>query len=223
MYAQKRTVKKTFCPVCRAAGKDMTVYQSHNIFDGKTLMCPILLSQKCNYCGEVGHTPKYCKSKKCDDKLNRRDVYTSKNENKQTASTSIKITNRFDVLNKASKEKKIPKDKKDKKDKKETKVKQEKKEDMPEIEKGPWSMLFEDDESKKTKEKTDETKVAEGFVSISKLAPVIFKKKTDDVEKMDKIYAKAPKLKRIQKSWADMESDDELFEEDTTCYDDDEW
>ena len=82
-------------------------------------------------------------------------------------------------------------------------------------------MLFNEEKTTKPKETANE--LAVGFVSISKDKPVVFQKKEADIEKMDKVFERAPKLKRIQKSWAEMESDDELFEEDTTCYDDDEW
>ena len=95
---------------------------------------------------------------------------------------------------------------------------------MLKIEKGPWSMLFNEEKKPEPKNNSSEL-LAEGFVSISKNSPVVLEKKETDIEKMDKIIERAPKLRRIQKNWADMESDDELFEEDTNSnyYSDDEW
>ncbi len=48
-----------YCKVCHDAGKDD--YNKHGLKDkdGKTT-CPYLLSLKCNYCKEFGHTQKYC-------------------------------------------------------------------------------------------------------------------------------------------------------------------
>jgi hypothetical protein len=53
-----------FCKVCKDAGKTESEYTSHWVNDmpgpnGK-VVCPTLLSQKCKYCKEKGHTPKYC-------------------------------------------------------------------------------------------------------------------------------------------------------------------
>ena len=57
-------VKKN-CTFCKAAGKPESEYTTHFVKDqsgpnGK-VVCPFLLSQKCRYCKETGHTPKYCK------------------------------------------------------------------------------------------------------------------------------------------------------------------
>lgn len=85
---------KTFCPVCKSAGKNADVFLSHNIRGHKNLIvCPILLSQSCNHCGNNGHTVKYCKfrknieeKKKEKEKCDRRQKF--KRELSSSASTS---------------------------------------------------------------------------------------------------------------------------------------
>lgn len=55
-------VRKPCCKVCKDAGRSESEYGSHwpKDSDGKTV-CPTLLAQDCRYCGEAGHTVKYCK------------------------------------------------------------------------------------------------------------------------------------------------------------------
>jgi hypothetical protein len=55
-------VRKPCCKVCKDSGKSESEYSSHwpKDSDGKTV-CPTLLAQECRYCGESGHTVKYCK------------------------------------------------------------------------------------------------------------------------------------------------------------------
>ena len=55
-------VRKPCCKVCKDAGKSESEYGNHWPKDsnGKTV-CPTLLAQDCRYCGESGHTVKYCK------------------------------------------------------------------------------------------------------------------------------------------------------------------
>jgi len=54
--------RKPCCKVCKDSGKSESEYSSHwpKDSDGKTV-CPTLLAQDCRYCGESGHTVKYCK------------------------------------------------------------------------------------------------------------------------------------------------------------------
>ena len=56
--------KKPECKVCRDAGKPESVYTSHFVksMNRCQIICPTLLSIKCRYCEEIGHTVKYCKS-----------------------------------------------------------------------------------------------------------------------------------------------------------------
>jgi len=61
----KSTTTKTeqkFCKVCYDAGKSSTAYSSHYVRDsiGGKVICPTILSQHCNYCKQIGHTPSYC-------------------------------------------------------------------------------------------------------------------------------------------------------------------
>ena len=58
--------KKPVCKVCRDAGKPESVYTSHYVksMNRCQIICPTLLSIKCRYCEEIGHTVKYCKSLK---------------------------------------------------------------------------------------------------------------------------------------------------------------
>lgn len=53
-----------FCSVCRDAGQPESEYTSHFVKDQPgpdgIVVCPLLLSQKCRYCKEYGHTPSQC-------------------------------------------------------------------------------------------------------------------------------------------------------------------
>jgi hypothetical protein len=59
---------KSFCKVCKDAGKTEKEYTNHSVkaidrLTGKTVTtCPTLLSQECRYCHEFGHTAKYCQA-----------------------------------------------------------------------------------------------------------------------------------------------------------------
>jgi len=63
MPKQVSTVKP-YCKVCHDAGKTEKEYTSHYVKsapgpEGK-VVCPTLLAQCCGYCGNCGHTPKFC-------------------------------------------------------------------------------------------------------------------------------------------------------------------
>ena len=52
-----------FCKQCKLPLKDCkTHYTKSGPEFGAEITCPLLLQQQCARCGEVGHTPKYCKS-----------------------------------------------------------------------------------------------------------------------------------------------------------------
>ena len=77
-----------FCKVCKDAGKSEIQYTSHWVRNvsgpsGK-VVCPTLLSQKCKYCKEQGHTPKHC------PKLEVKN----KQQNQSTHSHSYKLSQR---------------------------------------------------------------------------------------------------------------------------------
>lgn len=53
-----------FCKVCFDAGKSEKEYSNHYVRsapgpEGK-VVCPTLLCQSCGFCGDCGHTPKFC-------------------------------------------------------------------------------------------------------------------------------------------------------------------
>jgi len=60
--------RKPCCKVCKDAGKTEAEFSSHWPKDnaGNTI-CPTLLEQDCRYCGEAGHTVKYCKKLEKDN------------------------------------------------------------------------------------------------------------------------------------------------------------
>lgn len=220
MYSQRQKRTNTYCPVCHKAGKDISVYQSHNINEGNKVVCPLLLSQKCNYCGEVGHTPKYCKAKKCDEKHERTQCFHMK-EKKTIDQKKEKKTNSgmFAVLN-DKKEKKEKKDKKEKKEKKEKKNSSKLNLQFPQEEQSKWTDLFSQKENDII---TKENKIADGFIEITSEKPIVISKEVaaEDTEKSVSVRP----LRRKQMLWSEMESDDELFEEDPDyMYDnDDNW
>ncbi len=78
MSARNNKIVKPFCKVCFAAGKPESEYTSHFVrsstgSDSKVI-CPTLLNLNCRYCGEGGHTVKFCKvleAKKAPEKPKR--------------------------------------------------------------------------------------------------------------------------------------------------------
>jgi hypothetical protein len=52
------------CKVCEDAGKSPMEFHNHWVRESREpdakVTCPLLLSQKCNYCKKKGHTIKYC-------------------------------------------------------------------------------------------------------------------------------------------------------------------
>ena len=54
--------KTPVCKVCRDAGKQEKVWNSHWVRDrpGGKVICPTLLNQECRYCHKLGHTPSFC-------------------------------------------------------------------------------------------------------------------------------------------------------------------
>ena len=72
--AQSRTtqtkstkMRRRFCKFCQQRGFPLAVCKTHYTKSGpefgEKITCPALLQQQCARCGEIGHTPKYCKSK----------------------------------------------------------------------------------------------------------------------------------------------------------------
>jgi hypothetical protein len=67
------------CKVCYDAGKPAAVYNSHYVksFDRSKVTCPTILSIKCRYCGETGHTLKYCVKLAEKEKASKKLAYTT--------------------------------------------------------------------------------------------------------------------------------------------------
>jgi hypothetical protein len=63
---KSRKMRRPFCTFCyqrRLPLKDCkTHYTKSGPEFGSEIICPVLLQQQCARCGEIGHTPKYCKS-----------------------------------------------------------------------------------------------------------------------------------------------------------------
>jgi hypothetical protein len=105
MYSNKQTINKKsatsvakYCKVCADSKKPESVFTSHNVRDLKTnvVLCPTLLSQKCNYCGQTGHTTSHCKSKQKDARIEERETKLAKTKIQTDTAKSRKTG--FDLL-----------------------------------------------------------------------------------------------------------------------------
>lgn len=98
MYSNKQTPinksasAKAYCKVCADSKKPESIITSHNVRDPKTnvVLCPTLLSQKCNYCGQNGHTTSHCKSKQKDARIEERETKLAKTKAQRDTSKSMK-------------------------------------------------------------------------------------------------------------------------------------
>jgi len=99
--------RKPCCKVCKDSGKSERDYSSHWPKDnsGNTI-CPTLLAQKCRYCGDNGHTVKYCKvlttrnrSEDVVSKFENREkrIVEYNRDSKKIANTN-NVAGRFDIL-----------------------------------------------------------------------------------------------------------------------------
>uniref|UniRef100_A0A6C0IRN0 Nanos-type domain-containing protein n=1 Tax=viral metagenome TaxID=1070528 RepID=A0A6C0IRN0_9ZZZZ len=94
-----------YCKVCQDAGKSESEYRSHFTRESRDpnskVCCPTLLALECRYCFKAGHTIKYCKILKDNEKNKKRWEQEAKkpvekknmNEKKQVA-----VTNKFTCL-----------------------------------------------------------------------------------------------------------------------------
>ena len=59
-------MRRPFCKFCMQRGLPLKDCKTHYTKSGpefgSKITCPVLLQQQCARCGEIGHTPKYCKS-----------------------------------------------------------------------------------------------------------------------------------------------------------------
>jgi hypothetical protein len=96
-YSKAAVQKKSFCKVCKDAGKEESVYTGHNIRNERNkVVCPLLLSQSCFKCTALGHTPKYCPQGKNEEKIQKRRDY------KDRSDAASKINNEMRVSRSAS-------------------------------------------------------------------------------------------------------------------------
>ena len=89
---KSNVVRKPCCKVCKDAGKSEKEYSNHwpKDSDGKTV-CPTLLAQDCRYCGDAGHTVKYCKVLERD---------TANKEKRQKQEERVRRTQAHEVASK---------------------------------------------------------------------------------------------------------------------------
>ena len=63
---KSRKMRRPFCKFCQQRGFPLADCKTHYTKSGpefgSQITCPVLLQQQCARCGEIGHTPKYCKS-----------------------------------------------------------------------------------------------------------------------------------------------------------------
>lgn len=98
-YTQPRQrMSKPFCKVCFQAGCSPEQYNSHYVRENPAptskVVCPTLLSLKCNYCKNTGHTISHCSLLAEKKKCNSRDDLK-----KHVLDERYKRTNTSDVSN----------------------------------------------------------------------------------------------------------------------------
>jgi hypothetical protein len=90
---------KPFCKVCYDAGKPESEYTSHYVRslpdrNGSTMVtCPTLMTTECHYCGNYGHTIKFCpiassRNKNQPQKQNYIQHYKEREMPKKTTTTN---------------------------------------------------------------------------------------------------------------------------------------
>lgn len=94
------------CKVCQDAGKPASVFGSHWPKDLKgNVVCPTLLAQECRWCGECGHTVKYCQklaAKNASDEKRvaneQRQARYQETAEKKAPAPAAKAASRFALL-----------------------------------------------------------------------------------------------------------------------------
>jgi len=91
----KPTTTTKYCKVCHDAGKTEKEYTSHFVKsepgpNGK-VVCPILLSQNCGFCGNNGHTPKYCPVLAEEEKKKKTEMRMQKIKAEKSVAKSVPI------------------------------------------------------------------------------------------------------------------------------------
>lgn len=92
------------CKVCFDAGKSKDVYSSHWVKDQRgKVICPTLLSQKCQKCLNFGHTVKFCTVTEKTASVPRERVYNNVNKIEKVSEKQTKnlkeIIGDFPALN----------------------------------------------------------------------------------------------------------------------------
>ena len=106
---RNNTSSKPFCKVCFDAGKSETLYTNHfvksNPGPNGNVVCPTLLSMKCSYCKENGHTVKYCMKATATNNNHKKEktkhyykIDTSASKEAIKKTVSVSKTNRFETL-----------------------------------------------------------------------------------------------------------------------------
>ena len=99
MSTNAKSMKKPFCKVCHDAGKPESEYTSHYVRslpdrNGNTVVtCPTLLCTECRYCGNYGHTTKFCSiaanKNKTQNKTQNKNQYQNKNQREMPKKTTF--------------------------------------------------------------------------------------------------------------------------------------
>lgn len=102
MNNNNKTSSKSFCKVCFDAGKSESFYTNHFVKSepgpkGK-VVCPTLLSMKCSYCKDTGHTVKYCAKASNKNKIEKTESATTANTTQKNMKTKKNVSNRFTTL-----------------------------------------------------------------------------------------------------------------------------
>jgi hypothetical protein len=175
---------KTFCKVCKDAGKPESEYTSHSVRANNKVICPTLLATECRYCWQKGHTTKFCPALEAKERHQATEV-------KQVLPQiqSIKKRGLFDILAEDSDE-------------------EEEKEKFPTLKKAPAATIklspkitndFPVLQTKATTTPTP-TQMLSGWASIAATPPL----------QQPVIVQKIVVKKEIKiLNWADEESDDE--------------
>ena len=75
-------VRGKFCSICKSAGKSFEEYTSHFVRESpdpnSRVVCPVILSSDCNYCGKKGHLKSHCHLLKKRNQKRASDCVTAK-------------------------------------------------------------------------------------------------------------------------------------------------
>lgn len=101
--ARKNTSCKSFCKICKDAGKSFSIYTSHNIRDSNNrVCCPILIASVCMYCSGLGHIAKFCPSIRKKEKETRRLQFNKKDNPSVSVNNTNKKSGMFACLDSSS-------------------------------------------------------------------------------------------------------------------------